>query len=111
MPLLETPNTQPTTTADKQAAVSLAIRKNTSQLFSEMVRTHGRLATRVFASRIGLTPQEVFDGLGSDGAELVQLAALLTQTVNAAAPGTLPATLPFVLTVDGGGNVTVGEAV
>ena len=72
-----------------------------------MTTTYKTIRQVVWSNAQGLTPQEVFDALGSSGAELFQLSSLLVQTVNAAQPGTLDPTQPFDFTINPDGTVTV----
>jgi ActR/RegA family two-component response regulator len=95
------------TTEQKQLQVSKNLRAKSLNMMQVIVRDYTQIATMVFANRLGLTPQEVFNAIGEDGAELVSLATALRQIVNTAAPDTLP-DFPVALTVNQDGTVTVG---
>ena len=97
------------TLEEKQERVAKRIKQEATNLFTGMAGTYQTLKQIVWENPAGLTPQEVFDALGSDSAQLFQLSALLVQTVNAAQPGTLDPAQPYNFTINPDGTVTVGD--
>jgi len=101
----------PPTTEQKQQQTVLRIQRQATHLFSQMGQTYEGIKQSVWGNQQGLTPQEVFDALGTNGAELFQLSALLVQAVNAAKPDTLDPAQPYEFTINEDGTVTVGDPV
>ena len=59
-------NTTELTTAQKQNRAAQAIQSQASNLFTNMGRTYEQISMIVFNNPQGLTPQEVFDSLGTN---------------------------------------------
>ena len=97
------------TKEDKQEITKGQIEKDAYDAFKTLTETYNKIYNRVWENHLGLTPQEVFDALGPQGAELFQLSALLVQTVNTAQPGTIKPAQPYEFTINGDGTVTVGK--
>ena len=107
MSLLEDTANQEPTQEEKLARATRRVKQSSSQLFQNMINTFNQTSQIIWANSQGLTPQEIFDELGTDGGELLQLSELLVTTVNTALPGTLPTEKPYDIAVDAEGNVTV----
>lgn len=102
---------QELTTEQKQDRVKTQIARKSYETFQGMIGSYNDIKERVWNNPQGLSPQEVFDALGTNSAELFQLSALLVATVNSAAPDTLDGSQPYAFTVNGDGTVTVGDPV
>ena len=113
MPIIDPDiNSRPELTIEqKQQRAARRIKQMATELFSGMGDTYQGIREIVWQNPQGLTPQQVFDALGTEGAELFQLSSLLVQTVNAAKPDTLDGSQPYNFTVNDDGTVTVGEPV
>lgn len=88
MPLVNLP-TAPApadTVQSKQERTSEQIRRLSSQLAAQLINGYRQIKTLVGANPFGLTSEEVFAGLGSDGANLPALAEGLKQLLQQAAP-------------------------
>ena len=97
------------TVAQKQELVIRQIEQRAFKTHETLVATYRDLYDRVWENRLGLTPQQVFDGLGTQGVELFKLSQLLVTTVNSATPGSIGATQPYDYTINPDGTVTVGD--
>lgn len=98
------------TKEEKQEFTKTQIEKDAYEAFSTLTKTYEKIYKRVWENHLGLTPQEVFDSLGPQGAELFQLSALLVQTVNTAQPGAIQPAQPYEFTINPDGTVTIGAA-
>lgn len=102
---------QELTLEQKQELVKKRIAKKSYETLQGLIGAYGDIKTMVWNNQQGLTPQEVFDALGTNGAELFQLSGLLVQTVNAAKPGAINPAQPYEFTINEDGTVTVGNPV
>jgi len=102
---------QELTLAEKQTRVKKQISRKTFETLQGLIGSYNDIRQMVWNNRQGLTPQEVFDALGTNGAELFQLSGLLVTTVNTAKPDTLDAAQPYEFTINPDGTVTVGDPV
>ena len=103
-------SSQNLTTEQKQLAVAGKIQKASSFLFRQMANTYANIYTDVWVNP-DLTPQEVFDSLGTSGAELLALADVLSSTVNGVVPGTIETGYPYEYTINEDGTVTIGDLI
>ena len=103
-------SSQELTTQQKQLAVAGRIQKASSFLFRQMANTYANIYTDVWDNP-DLTPQEVFDSLGTSGAELLTLADVLSSTVNGVVPGTIETGYPYEYTINEDGTVTIGDLI
>lgn len=99
------------TVAQKQNRVKMQIERKIWEAFAGLVGIHNDLKNGVWNNPQELTPQEVFDALGTNSGELFALSTLLVNTVNAAKPGTLVDEHPYNYTINPDGTVTVGDPV
>ena len=97
------------TTEEKQNLTKKQIEKDAYDAYETLIKTYETIYKRVWQNHLGLTPQEVFDSLGTQGVELFQLSALLVQTVNTAQPGTIIPAQPYEYTINPDGTVTIGK--
>jgi len=97
------------TIEQKQELVTAQIEQQAFKAHSTLVKTYQDLYDRVWENRLGLTPQQVFDGLGTQGVELFKLSHLLVTIVNSAQPGTIKLIQPYEYTINPDGTVTVGK--
>lgn len=96
---------------EKQEITKKQIAADAYTAYNALVKAHGSIYKRVWQNNLGLTPQEVFDVLGSQGSELFRLSAILIQTVNTAKPGSISYTQPYHFTINPDGTVTVGDPI
>jgi hypothetical protein len=97
------------TTELKQQRASAALQQGCQQLYRTMLMTYNNMMNLVWKNPGGLTPQQVFDGLGTKAGELVRLGSLLKETLNAAEAGTVQDIAGPTLVVNEDGTVTVGN--
>lgn len=85
MPLLR-PDNAPAepTLAEKQQRAATRVKSLARNTLDAVVRNHKELLSHVFKNRQGLTPQQVFDGLGAEASEAVVLSRGLADFVNQA---------------------------
>ena len=102
---------QEPTTEQKKNRAKRNIQRKVYETYQGLISSYNDIRTAVWENPAGLTPQEVFDALGTDGAELFQLSALLVNTVNSAKPDTLSGDQPYEFTVNPDGSVTVGNKI
>lgn len=102
---------QELTTEQKQERVKKQIARKSFETLQGLVGSYNDIRQMAWENRAGLTPQEVFDAIGANGAELFQLSALLVNTVNTAKPDTLDSSQPYEFTINPDGTVTVGDKV
>lgn len=102
---------QEPTLEQKKERVSRRIKQKSTETLFGLIGTYEELKTIVWENPQGLTPQQVFDSLGTSAGELFQLSAVLVQTVNTVQPNTLDAAQPYQFTVNPDGTVTVGDPV
>lgn len=99
------------TLEQKKERVKKRIERKTYETYAGLIGSYNDLSKMVWHNPQGLTPQQVFDSLGTNAAELFELSALLVQTVNTAKPGTLDPAQPYEYTVNEDGTVTAGDPV
>ncbi|HVS73089.1 MAG TPA: hypothetical protein VHQ47_17675 [Phycisphaerae bacterium] len=107
------PNQSPPSTPEQIAQnVQQRVTARINSLFQQMGATFAFCMSQVWQNQ-NVTPQQVFDAFGANGAELFRLANLLATTVNSAVPGTIAdasLTPPLPYTINADGSVTVQEA-
>lgn len=91
MSLLDKPQ-RPKGTA--KAVARTKVVAGVSNLFSTLKSQFSALYATVYQNEDSLTPQEVFDSLGTSAVEVVQLAELLKTALNTAKPGTITTPSP-----------------
>jgi hypothetical protein len=74
-----------------------------------MLATYDTCYAYVWNNPNGLTPQEVFDSLETDAAELVKYHDDLATAINNAEPDTILLGTPYPITLHNDGTVTVEE--
>ena len=94
----------------QKAQVALDIEATMKDLHGKMVYSFNHVAALVW-NHPTLTPQQVFDGLGSRSANLFQLASLCASTIEAALPNTPLVQPTYAYTINPDGTVTVGAPV
>ena len=99
------------TKEQKQERTAMQIAKKSYETYAALIGTYKDLQQKVWNNPSGLTPQEVFDSLGTNAGELFTLSALLVQTVNSVKPNTLNPAQPYEYTINEDGTVTVGDPV
>lgn len=97
------------TKEQKQELVRKRLVQMTNAIYSMMLNTHKQGMATVWENRLGLTPQEVMDALGTDAADLLRLSQLLKTTLSEADESTELVDTPQELTVNADGTVTVNE--
>lgn len=102
---------QELTLEQKKERTKIRIARKSYETFQGLVGTYVELKQTVWENPQGLTPQQVFDALGTNGGELFSLSTLLVTTVNTVIPGTLTDTHPYEFTINPDGTVTVGNPV
>lgn len=102
---------QELTLAQKQERTKVRIARKSYETYQGLIGSYTDIREMVWNNQQGLTPQQVFDALGTDAAEMFQLSGLLVQTVNAVKPDTLSAAQPYEFTVNDDGTVTVGNEI
>lgn len=95
------------TTDQQKAQVANMLRSSTSQAFLQMKNQFVTNFNLVW-NHPTLTPQQVFDSVGTDAAGLFQIASAIQTAANAIVPGVLPQTPPKSYTINQDGTVTVG---
>ena len=75
--------------AEKQEITTQQMGRMISDLFHQMKVVYLNGQKQVYRNPLGLTKEEVFEGFGADGPELVRLATLLKDCLNIASPGTI----------------------
>ncbi len=103
MPIITLPNQS---TAQLQAAVAAQLRSSTSQSLLQLKNQFVTNFNLVWAHPT-LSPQEVFDSVGTDAAQLFLIAGTIQAAVNTLVPGLLPQTPPKAYTINADGTVTV----
>lgn len=93
----------------KKIITKKQIEQRTFNAYKTLIETYNDLYTKVWENPMGLTPQQVFDELGTEGIELFKLSAILVETVNSAKPGTLSRAQPYEFTINPDGTVIVGN--
>jgi hypothetical protein len=94
---------------DKQKKVAVLLKKYANNMIKMIVRQHAKVLKNVWENPDGLTPQQVFDSLGTDAEEALTLSRDLVDFINARAPGSIDTSGLPSLTVNGDGTVTVGS--
>lgn len=113
MPIIDPTINQPVepTLAEKQTRVSRRIKQKSTETLFGLIGTYTELMQTVWQNPAGLSPQQVFEGLGTDASQLFSLATVLVTTVNTVQPGTLVDAHPYNYTINEDGTVTVGDPV
>lgn len=115
MPLIVRPDREPTK-EEKQKQAARRLQAIYAQMYDQMHRTFNRGMQLVWNNKQGLTPQEVFDAIGTDSDKALQLAAELKSATEKAAeiegidPPGLPE-IPNEITVNADGTVIVGDPI
>ena len=110
MPIINLqPSTPPTPPTVQQllARKVARIRTRNTQLFQQIIQAVTANMAEVWNDE-AITPQQVFDALGTDGGPLVEASSTLCDLINQFAPGTLPTSAPRSLTPGSDGHITVG---
>lgn len=113
MPIIDPTINQPTepTLEQKKERVSRRIKQRSTETLFGLIGTYEELKNAVWNNPQGLTPQQVFDSLGTDASQLFSLSTVLVQTVNTVQPNTLVDSHPYNYTINEDGTVTVGEII
>jgi len=103
----------PLTLEQKQVQAARRMTQIAKRMLEQIIASHKELLGVVYKNRQGLTPQQVYDGLGADAVEAVTLSRGLQAFVNTATGKTAIDTSEMPeLTLNGDGTVTVAvEAV
>ena len=107
----ENPGTQELTLEQKQERLKKQVARKSYETFQAMVGNYSEIKRMMWQNQQGLTPQQAFDALGTNAAELFQLSSVLVQAVNSVKPNTLDPAQPYEFTVNEDGTVTVGDPV
>lgn len=75
---------------EKQAITKQQMRSMIVQLFEQMKLTYIKGSKLVYDNPLGLTKEQVIQGFGADGLELIRLSMLLKDCLNVAVPHTIP---------------------
>jgi len=101
----------PVPLAQRQERATSRVRSLVQQMVQQLVQQHKQLVGLVYKNRNKLTPQQVYDALDKDAAELATISQDLVTFVNTAAGETLIDTTDLPeLTLNEDGTVTVVEA-
>ena len=74
--------------------------------FRRIVQSYETTMAWVNDNPYGLTPEQVFYAMDTDGAELLEIAGAFKTAINTALPGTINDTPPYTITVNADGTVT-----
>ena len=107
MAIIQLPTVYANDTAGKQARTKDQIIRASSQTYASLKGSTQSLFNLVWKNQYGLTPQQVFDALGTDAASLHGLFAPVAGILNAAVPGSINLTEPDAVTVNPDGTCTV----
>ena len=69
--------------AVRKSALALLLKKNASDHITQSIARHKIVTDAVWESKQGLTPQQAFDALGTDGVKCCQAHAALTTYLEA----------------------------
>lgn len=108
MPLLDQTNTEISTEA-KQELAAKRIKRTVIATYGQLQNAQSQLAQAVFANPQGLTPQQVFDALGTEAGELVALNAALISFLSTITGEAVSFTPPVAYTISSDGTITVSE--
>jgi len=98
----------PVPPAQRQGQAASRVKTLVQRMVQQLVQQHRQLTRLVYKNRNKLTPQEVYDALGEDAAEVVAISWDLAAFVNTAAGETLIDTTDLPeLTLNEDGTVTV----
>lgn len=78
--------------------------------FNHLLKTHDAIKDEIFKNKEGLTPQEVMEGVGRNGEQLLALNEQLKALVNGLKPGAiadLPPNVQFMLNGDKTVSITI----
>lgn len=95
--------------AEKQVRTAQNIKALANQGFQGLFKTAKLGLVLVWENPDGLSPQEVFDSLGTDAGAYLNVARKTIALLNEELPGTLPEETPKPVTINDDGTVTVGE--
>jgi len=112
MPILEKKVDQEPTLEQKKELIAKRLVKQVQDVYNNLRQSYQDIYRMVWENPRELTPQQVLDGLGSEAAELFQLAGILLQTLETANPGStddLPKSDPSRYTINDDGTVTINK--
>lgn len=109
MPLIiHTPEPSEMSLDEKKAACRATIEQLISTQFSMVVRNFKQVYNIVWFSK-DLTPQDVMDALGTDAAQLFQIASIMRTAANTISPNSIELLPLKPITLNKDGTVTIGE--
>ena len=108
MPLFN-PSNDEMSLEEKQKLVAKRIKDAVTNNFNQLKSTHESLVKLVFDNRFGLTPQQVFDSLGTEAGKLVALSQALMTFMSSVSGEEVTFTPPVSYTVNEDGTITVNE--
>lgn len=107
LPTPEPPAPQPRPLAELQADAVADITIRAKACFEQMVATHNDLMDRFWNNPLGLTPQQVADGIGVAAASLFLFGGKLATLCNEVKPGSCPKVPTNNFTINPDGTVTI----
>lgn len=101
-------STGPADLATKQAKCKQSIQQTLNAQYKSIIFNFTRIFALVWDNN-DLTPQQVMDALGTDAAQLFQIASAMQTAVNSIQPDSLPQSPPKSVTANDDGTVTIGS--
>lgn len=83
------------------------IDRRLTETFKSVISTYNSIFGMIWQNENGLTPQECFDGLGTDALKLMQVAGAFKQVVNSIKPGAISVSSPIQVSPNADGTITV----
>ncbi len=96
------------TVEQKQATKRALITSKIQSSFNQVIKDYNEAFNLVWNSA-DLNPQEVFDGFGTDAAQLFLIAGAFQSAVNAVVPDTLTQVPPLSYTIAEDGHVVINN--
>ena len=104
-------NTSQSEPIDEKQLYYDSIKRAIKHYYIAVEKGHQNLMSKIWEHPKYITPQEIFDSLGTDAVTLLQISQTLQTVLAMANPDYVHMPAPYVLTPNEDGTITVGDPV